>query len=257
MKYLFLFSLVLPALFFTSCGDDEDQVRTSSLDLQFLAKYQDADLDNSAAYAYPGDMDVRVTLFQFYLSDIELLPADGSDPVHLSDIELIRFRDQFSAAAAASGQVRRYAEVPAGDYSGIRYRLGVRPDLNAQPPSAYAADYVLNENEYWGPAGMYVFAKMEGNVDVDNDGMFQEKFTYHLGRDDLYRTIVYDVPFTISTTEPNQLTFVTDVYDVFTQGADFIDFRSESLIIHGHANNPPRLLYLWENLQNGLLLRRQ
>lgn len=251
--YLLLLPLVL---LFATCGEDDDGLRTTEVELQFLAQYDGVALNNSAAYAYPGDMDVRVTLYQFYLSDIELLPANGDDPILLSDIELVRFRDQFSDPEAAEGVVLPFSGIPAGEYRSVRFRLGVRPDLNAKPPSEYAVDYVLNENEYWSPATMYVFAKIEGNADTDNDGMFQDKFSYHIGRDDLYRTISYDEPFTVSATAPNRLTFVTDVYDVLTSGTDFIDFRTETNIIHGHAGDPPRMLYLWDNIQQSLLLER-
>ena len=252
-SYLLLLPLIL---LLAACGNDDDITQTTEVELQFLATYDGNALDNSRAYPYPGDMEVRVTLYQFYLSDIELLPAGGGDPIHLSDIEMVRFRDQFSGTAAAEGAILPFSGVPAGDYRAVRFRFGVRPDLNAKPPSEFPADYVLNENEYWGPAGMYVFAKVEGNADTDGDGMFQDKFSYHLGRDDLYQTVVYEEPFTVSATAPNRLTFVTDVYGVLTDGADFIDFRTESRIIHGHAGDPPRLQYLWDNIQESLLLQR-
>ncbi len=82
--YLVLLPLVL---LLAACGEDDDALRTATVELQFQAQYDGTPLDNSAAYAYPGDMDVRVTLYQFYLSDIELLPAGNGDPIHLSDIE--------------------------------------------------------------------------------------------------------------------------------------------------------------------------
>ncbi len=138
----------------------------------------------------------------------------------------------------------------------MRFSFGVRSDLNATPPSEFPADYVLNESEYWSPATMYVFGKVEGNVDTDDDGMFQDKFSYHIGRDDLYQTVVFDESFTVTASEDTRLTFVTDVYDVLTQGSDFIDFRSENIILHGHMGDPPRLLFLWDNIQESLLLRR-
>ncbi len=88
------FYLLLPLLLFiVACEDDDDPVSTEAeLSIAFRGEFGEDDLAiQSATYDYPTGEQLKVLLFQYYLSDLELLPADGGDAVRLSDIELIRW----------------------------------------------------------------------------------------------------------------------------------------------------------------------
>ena len=182
-------------LFFVSCEDDDDPVRLATetqLTVDFRADFDGQPLAiQREAYAYPTGEELKVLLFQYYVSDLELLPADGGAPVRLSDIELIRY----NSATDDDTETRTY-EVPTGDYRGLRFGLGVKPELNATDPSSFAADAVLNEAEFWNPRARYVFAKIEANADLETDGTYETGLTYHMGSDELYTTVTFDRAFT-------------------------------------------------------------
>ncbi len=243
MKY----ALYLPlfALLFALGCDDDDVLSTQEVDfpIAFRAEFGGTPLAiQSADYAYPTGADLKIQLFQYYVSDLELLPADGGDPVQLSDIELIRWMSATEAATTT-----RTFQAPIGDYVGLRFGVGVSPDLNAQDPSNFAADYVLNENEFWGPSTRYVFAKIEANADLENDGTFDTPLTYHLGSDALYTTVTFDRTFTLDGTQDPDFTIVADVLKALADDADSFDIANpDQQRVHG--GNQAIATDLWNRL---------
>ncbi len=61
---------------------------------------------------------------------------------------------------------------------------------NAKVPADFSSDNVLsNAAEYWAGWKSYVFAKVEGFIDLDGDGDEETGFALHLGGDDAYRAV--------------------------------------------------------------------
>lgn len=229
LSLLFVFGLSL--FFFTACEDDDNLGENGDVSITFNAVYDDAALDlQQTAYDYPDGAKIKVQLFQYYISDLVLVRADGGTET-LSEIELIRY----NAAGAGNTQTLTFDNVPAGDYVGLRYGIGVKPELNNQPPSNFAADYVLNEVEYWNDNVRYVFAKIEGNVDLNDDGTFDTPVSYHMGSNDIYSTLEFSGNFSISENGTTNFDIVADVFDsLASSDTDFQDFSDESQrVVHG------------------------
>lgn len=243
MKYY----LLLPALalfLIAGCMDDDDTVSGDiATTISFRAEFDGTPLAiQSTTYAYPSGADLKVQLFQYYLSDLELLPAGGGAPVALADIELIRWR-----SATEDEIERRTYQVPAGTYTGLRFGLGVSPDLNAQDPNNFAADFVLNENEFWNANARYVFAKIEANADLENDGTFDTPLTYHLGSDAIYTTISFDQALEIDGNGDPQLTVVADVLKALASNAEVFDI-SDPNQQRVHGGNQAVATDIWNRL---------
>ncbi|MCP9237522.1 MbnP family protein [Lewinella sp. JB7] len=243
MKYLPLFLLSLLLL---GCQDDDDPVTTlpeADLTLDFRTDYAGRPLAiQRGTYAYPSGGQLKVLLFQFYVSDLEILPADGSAAIRLSDIDLIRWM-----SAGDDATTSRTYRVPEGDYRGIRFGLGVKPELNARDPSDFAADYVLNEAEFWGPTTRYVFAKIEANADLEGDGTFDSGLSYHLGSDALYTTVSFNQDFTVTAGADPGLTVVADVLRALSGGGETFDIRDpQKRNVHGGNQEVGR--NIWERL---------
>ncbi len=219
MKYFLPLLLCLPLL---GCLDDDDVSAPpleTDLTVSFRGEYDGEPLAiQSETYTYPTGAELKVLLFQYYISDLELLPADGSAPVRLADIDLIRWM-----SATEDATTERTYRVPVGAYRGLRFGLGVKPTLNALDPSAFAADYVLNEAEFWGPTTRYVFAKIEANADLENDGTFDTGLSYHMGSDALYTTVTFDSNFTVAADGSPDLTLVADVLEALSGNGETFD----------------------------------
>ncbi|THH37596.1 MbnP family protein [Neolewinella litorea] len=230
MKYLLPLLVLLPLL---GCLDDDDQLdplRDVQFTLNYRATYGGDPLGiQRETYGYPTGDSLKVLLFQYYVSDLELLPADGDDAVRLAEIDLIRWM----SAAEDATQQRTYL-VPPGDYRGLRFGLGVKPSLNARDPSEFAANYVLNEAEFWGPSTRYVFAKIEANAMLEDDGRFDTGLSYHMGSDALYRTVSLEQPFTVGGNETPTLTLTADVLRALSGNGQTFDITSpDKQTVHG------------------------
>lgn len=249
MTSRFLFSLLFlgaaSLVFFTACQDDEAAIPTGEVKINFNALYDGSALDiQSTAYDYPDGSKIKIQLFQYYISDLVLLPADGGAPVSLAEIDLVRY----NTAGASSVRSETYINVPAGEYSGLRFGLGVKPELNNQRPSNFAADFVLNEAEYWNDNTRYVFAKIEGNVDLNNNGMFDTPVTYHMGSNAIYTTITFNGSITVRENATTNLALVADVLDALAASdTDFHDFSDPAQrIVHG--GNQTIIADIWNRL---------
>lgn len=125
-----------------------------------------------------------LTDLRFYVHDLRLLTSGGSevamtmleDPLWQSeDVALLDFEDGSGACVNGTGETNTVirGQVPEGDYSGIRFRIGVPEDLNhadplrAKPPLGYSV-------MHWHWRTGYKF--LRAGIADDSDG-----FWMHLG----------------------------------------------------------------------------
>ncbi|PPK84674.1 hypothetical protein CLV84_3836 [Neolewinella xylanilytica] len=252
MKHLLPLLLFLPL---SGCLDDDDllePLRESPVTVAFRAEYDEAPLAiQREAYAYPTGDSLKVLLFQYYVSDLELLPAGGGEAVRLADIDLIRWM-----SATEDATVERTYSVPAGSYRGLRFGLGVKPELNAIDPSEFAANYVLNENEFWGEQTRYVFAKIEANALLEADGRYDTGLSYHMGSDSLYTTVTFDRTFTVDGSGVPTLTVVADVLEALSgtgQTFDITDPQKQTV----HGGNQAVATGIWNRLAGQFTLETE
>lgn len=254
MKKLSLLFIALALFILTSCQDEKNPAEPSSVNLQFKGYFADDLLEMYAqAYPYEGNTDVKFQLFQFYVSDVTLLPADPSAPeVPVLDIGLVSFRDVQSAESAERGVTLQTGEAPAGRYRGIRFGIGVSPALNATQPSDYPPGHPLTDH-YWSWATGYVFFKIEGNADTNRDGTFEDKLTFHIGLNDFYREKTFTQPLEVTSGTPATINFTVDLHRVLaSSGSDFVDFRQ---VTQDHTNNRDLARFLADNLQSAIQLK--
>lgn len=121
-----------------------------------------------------------ISLLQYFISNISVLQADGSNYTVPPDSSYFLVK--------ASDPTTRFAKVnvPEGDYTTLTFTLGVDSLRNTMDISQRKG--VLNPSGgmesgmYWGWNSGYIFFKLEGNADaapVDPTG--QHKYRYHIG----------------------------------------------------------------------------
>ncbi|MEO1515788.1 MAG: MbnP family protein [Bacteroidota bacterium] len=183
-----IYFLLLSLLFVTACDDDNDVAAdTTDMQLTFKATYNDQPLVMQETYTY-GEMSIRFSRFDFYIADLSLTKDDasGRGELALKEIDYVDLSyDQ--TQDAMDGYTIDLLEVPTGAYTGFKLGVGVPPDLNKTEWTDYATGHPLNNaNHYWKGWNSFIFSKIEGIVDVDNDGNFDQSFTFHSGRDTTY-----------------------------------------------------------------------
>jgi len=114
---------------------------------------------------------VNIVDFRFYVSKVRMVQADGTEtPVALTqdglwqvdDVALLDFEDATGACANGTPETRSVIEgtVPAGDYTGVRFEVGLPFDKNHA--DATLAPSPLNLSRmFWNWNGGYKFIRLD------------------------------------------------------------------------------------------------
>ncbi len=204
-------------------------------------------------YAYEEGMRLRFQLFQFYISDVQLMrsPSQAGENPELIDVALVSFEDVQSENAADAGIRFVLEDIPAGAYEGIRFGVGLTPALNSTGPGDYRPGHPLSDH-YWSWARGYVFSKIEGNADTDGDGDFESKLTFHIGENEMFREKVFEQPLTLEGGSVRELDFNVDLRSVLVgAGNEFIDFRE---VTQDHTNDLELARRISDNLARAIVV---
>ncbi|WP_438038350.1 MbnP family copper-binding protein [Sorangium sp. So ce128] len=198
------FPLVGAALALMACGDDEggtpvDGASTSTsggggggaetiaVELQFEGRVRDDVFSCSETYAVgSASTDVGLNDFRLYIHDVRLRRADGEEvPLSLEqdelwqyqDVVLLDFEDRSGTCAngteETNGVVR--GTVPAGDYDGLSFKLGVPFDLNHGDASSAPSPLNLT-GLFWSWNDGYKFLRLDSVSTADD-----KPFLVHIG----------------------------------------------------------------------------
>lgn len=245
--------LFFAALVLVSCDEKTENPGLVDFSVQFKGYFGDDPLVMyNQSYSYEDNMDLKFQLFQFYVSDLSLLRLESGDEsaVKLSDIELISFGDVQSMDEAEEGVTLTFNEVPAGNYAGLKLGLGVSADLNATQPGDYAPPHPL-DGHYWSWARGYVFTKVEGNADLNGDGIFEEKLTFHIGENNYFRELIIDEPIEVG--KDGNITLSVDLSKVLKDvRGEFLNFRE---VTQDHTTNPDVAGFIADNLPGSIQLQ--
>lgn len=181
-----LLAVCLAPLLLLSCNKekvqppfDEGNLAPFSIEFDNIVGGQNLYLDREA-YVNASGEPYSVTLLQYYISNIMVRKADGTQYIVPQDSSyfLIKEHDPDSRFARV--------HVPEGDYTELTFTLGV--DSLRSTMSIDRRKGVLDpgagmdEGMYWGWNSGYIFFKMEGtSPDAPLDPSGQHKFRYHIG----------------------------------------------------------------------------
>jgi len=129
----------------------------------------------------------RVTRLDCLLSGLALQRQDGS---------WLESQDWFAYLSAATGRMTAQGSgIPAGEYRGLRFRIGVDEATNKSDPHRYAPDHALNPQVnglHWGWQGGYIFMALEGRFP---QGGKEDGFSYHIANAPQLMTVELAVDF--------------------------------------------------------------
>ena len=208
---------------FVACDDDTPIVAgTGDVNLIVAANFDDEPLElTTDLYRYSDDLgyDLRITKFDFYASDIALVNADGTE-TELDDIDLWDF--------TGDALRRSYVDLPTGTYNAIKIGVGVPQEENGDFCNACAtSDPLADASHWWQNWSSYIFAKIEGQLDANGDGITDEAgIVYHAGTDDLYRTVTVPVNVEVTPDGTTELRLAIDIKDLFRLDDGMIDIQA-------------------------------
>jgi len=168
------------ALGLASCGDGNPVTS-----LSFAAMVGDQPFNCGDTYGGLGASGADLTIrdFRFYVHDVRLVGADGSEtPFELDDdgmwqngeVALLDFETGCGDMGNAALRTVVEGHAPEGDYVGVRFKLGVPAELNHQNPTDAAPPLSLSDLFWTWNAG-YKFVR------IDASSSLADAWRVHLG----------------------------------------------------------------------------
>ncbi|MEM7102992.1 MAG: MbnP family protein [Bacteroidota bacterium] len=219
MKYL---SLLIFGFALISISGCEEEKGPANLQLVFKGLFDGNTLVLNEDNTYVNGIPMRMSHLQFYIANIEL---KGDFGTIVKDIDVVDFsQNHMNAATAAQGETMTFEDVPPGTYTGLKFGIGVPPALNSMQPAEFAVGHPLsNTADHWTAWNSFIFAKVEGRSDEDDDGIFSGSILYHTGGDDLYREYENNSGFILVEGETTTVTLTLDALELFYTATDTLD----------------------------------
>ncbi len=125
---------------------------------------------NDAEYTNPAGEAYRISMFKYYISNIEFIKADGSSYKQPDSYYLIDEADTTTKAVTLK-------DIHIGNYTQVRFIIGVDSTHNVSGAQTGALD-PLN-GMFWEWKTGYIFVKLEGTSPASTDSL--KRVRYHIG----------------------------------------------------------------------------
>jgi cytochrome c peroxidase len=186
----------------------------------------------------------NVTRLSYLLSEPAVQATDGSwqaidsDPAWMSLAER-RF-------------LWRIDPVPEGDWTAIRFSVGLPPSLNDRDPAAWAPGHPLNPNLnglHWSWQGGYIFLALEGRFwKKGEDDTRAPGFAYHLAREPFRTTVSVPLSFRTRSGGKDRVAIEFDLNRII-DGEKPLSFMRDGSSTHSKEGDPLAAA-LHENLKS-------
>lgn len=174
-----------------------------------------------------------VTRLSYLLSEPALQRADGSWQVLETAPAWLSLVDGRSTW--------RIPDVPAGEWTALRFSVGLPPALNDRDPAQWGPTHPLNPNLnglHWSWQGGYIFLALEGRFWKDGDDPAKAPgFAYHLAREAFRTTVTMPMPFRTDGDETTGLSLALDLA-LILDGATPVSFIRDGSSTHSKEGDP-------------------
>jgi len=240
MKFKFILASFLSLALFTACDDEDDNPPvnpspgSASVQLNYDFKYGSEPFALNQIYTTDSGYVIRYTLASFYLSKPMIMDDAGNAQALSPEYYIIRPDvSQSDLGTILPGHAHMF-----------KVSIGIDEESNTedgssgvQPTDFTDANHPLApqpEGMYWSWASGYIFVKIEGEVDYEGDGTFDQSFKYHLGTNEFRKDRSLMLHGDVANGETLSLTMSVD-YKKFFEG---IDLQSELISMSMGAARP-------------------
>ncbi len=215
-------------LFIFACGE-KTEPGTGSLELNFSATYDGQPLaTDGTMYDFEDGVKLRFEEIKFFVTEIELTNNDGAT-TSISEANLINLGGK-TATTAVDGQSINLNNIEAGEYTSIKFYVGLSERLNNTAPSDLPATSELNDGIYWSDWESFIFSTIAGKADFDLDGTPEQGLTYHIGGNQSVRSKSFPGAIFIQEGETPKVDFSIDLKDVFMPNGVAFDIETFNIV---------------------------
>ncbi len=254
MKYLnSLYMAAAVLLLLAGCDSSATVNGSTDLTLNLKPEVNGSELSTNSSATYDvNGATISFTSARMYLSEITLLesetttittndesltvPAKNEDDEDISHTVL----DKIVLVKQDAGiNLYDLGTWPSGNYEGIRFKVGIAGTTNRIDPSQVPAEHPLakqsDRNNHWNWNAGYLFLRIDGKVDVDNDDIPDDDWAVHLGTGRFLKEVTLMQNFTLEDDSPATLDISIN-YGAFLEGVDLTD--PDQRICHTMNNLP-------------------
>lgn len=161
------------ALSLTACGSDEPSGEEVAYSLQFAGRVSGEPFLCNTTYAGIGNppRDIEALDFRFYLYDVTLISADGTEhPLTLTqdqtwqrdNVAFLDFEDGTGKCETGSPATRTVVEgtAPEMDYTGVKFTVGIPAAMNHLDAATAPAPFNI-PGMWWSWGGGYKYMRIE------------------------------------------------------------------------------------------------
>lgn len=167
-SYIRLVFIASTLAFAVSCDKNETEPtiasgETGSLDIEFDAVVEGAQLDFNSTYTNANGEQLKVSKFQYYVSNFKLTKTDGTVYTYPQD-------SSYFAIVSPTDETITLKNVPAGDYNKVTFTIGVDSARSVADISKRTGvlDPTNAKAMYWSWNSGYIFVKLEGTSGATN-----------------------------------------------------------------------------------------
>ena len=162
-----------------ACTDTStDPINAGKLQIAFDNVVSSSDLKlGTGTYQNAAGESFTITKFNYFISNIKLRKADGSEYTIPQDSSYFLIQEEKPAS-----QTITLSKIPTGNYTGLSFMIGVDSARSLANISLRtgALDPALNDGMYWDWNSGYIFMKIEGTSPVAPAAQ-NNAFFYHIG----------------------------------------------------------------------------
>ena len=203
-------------------------VTTEAADLRVdvVPKFRKEALNfDSLGYTSALQQRLSVTRLDFLLSEIEIKPRTGDWLTQKHWVAYLSLRENRTGFTLKG--------LPEGDYTALRFQVGVRPELNKADATKFPAGHPLNPSVntlWWGWMGGYVFFAIEGGWRRADGSL--SGYSFHVATDQHLMAI--ELPCELALDRGKSLRIELDVAAVL----DAIMFKDDESTTHSRGDDP-------------------
>jgi hypothetical protein len=198
------------------------------LDVNIKAIYANKSLIMNQVEDYSGKK-IRFTKFQFFLSsEINYFDNPDTTTSNLDRIPITHFLDftNLDDSAKANAGSTFKINTGMGDKTIMIFDIGVAKKLNAKLPKDFVPSEILfDTTNYRTDWKSYIFVKLEGVMDKNNDGIFETAFKIHTGGDELLKNVKFRKNYTIDALKTTKVNSELNINELL-KGIDLANINS-------------------------------
>lgn len=254
MKTNYISILVLLLSVLTACSSDDDTITTDltasgsgQLAITFDNQVGDTDFALNQEFTVNGET-LTFNQLRYWVSNVSLTNEEGetvdiTDSYYLiEETDAISIQDGLYEYPATKRETITINDIPAGNYTGISYAIGVdakyNDNLSLQAGELSQLNGMTNISWMWHTS--YIFASIKGEISNTETALKLET-----GLNQSYRelSLTFDQPLVVDASESNALVLKADITGML-QGVDFAETPTIG------ASTPDAMNLMADNFQN-------